>query len=1099
MIRRVVRALAALVALGALLVGLPIVLVRVAGWPLPGRVPDWGHAAQMLQQGDIPAAPVIKALAVVLWVLWLAILWSTLWELVQVRHRSRPSSAGAGPAPRRDSAPLVPATVSIGVGRLVAAVMAIGLVTAHATTAVAAELPRPAPVAAVSASASRPTAVRTTPSATSATSAAQVASVASTQWVAARGDTLWDIADKALGDGTRVDEIVGLNPRLGQNVRSLRAGQVIQLPADAQIPAARRPVARAAVEQVGTEAEGGTHVVVPGDTMWDIVEDHYGHVDGDLVLEVAAASNIADPSRIVAGDRVVLPDRSRPEAAIPTPTADDTHLVVAGDSYWRIAADDLHWATGEEPSAADVQARTQELIALNAPRLGHDDARLILPGETVVLNEPSAEADSSAEAESVAVVDVAPPQVVVTPVVDTQPAAPLPPPAPSVPVRELPAMPPTPVGVPSAASPRTSAEAHPQVVASATTDGETGISVELVLGSSVLVAGGAMGLLAARRRRRLRAATLDHRLPPAPGVVADTERRLRAVGGAELLARLDLALRVAAPDIAAQNDRIVAVEAQSNGELRLTTDRISTPISGPWQLDVDECTWVLAPRWSLEDLAASARHTAAPCPALAHVGSTDGGQLYVDLEAVGFLAVDLPEPMATDVVRCVAASIALSPLAGATQLVAVGLPTGLFDTATGSIESAESLDAALELAAASLGSVRSMARTGSTFALRSRGLGAEGWEPAVVVAAGHQEHAIDAAREAAGDGLAVVAVGKVDDAEWRLELRDGRVVLAPLEVALTPCGLSVGALTDVHELLHVAETPLELRARVVALPLAADPDASSGGALDDRDVAVAGEDVEPAWSLLVRVFGEVEVVGHDGTVAVFERSKATELVVWLTQHRRRPTRTAARTALWDIGVRDATFANVVSDARRAMARAVNPPDGEEWLARTLTEDLPLHDEVVTDADLIATRMERARGRAPREAVALLRPAVDLLAGMPFAGTSYLWTDTEGLSSSLTLLGVGASLQMARLSLDLGELEDVFWATAQGLRVLSGHEELIALRMQAHAATGDLAAVRHEWASYERAIDADPWAAAAPSPKLVALRHQLLSAGAAAGS
>ena len=59
-------------------------------------------------------------------------------------------------------------------------------------------------------------------------------------------------------------------------------------------------------------------------------------------------------------------------------------------------------------------------------------------------------------------------------------------------------------------------------------------------------------------------------------------------------------------------------------------------------------------------------------------------------------------------------------------------------------------------------------------------------------------------------------------------------------------------------------------------------------------------------------------------------------------------------------------------------------------------------------------------------------------------------------------------------------------------MLSGDEDLIALRMRAHAANGDLAGVRHEWQSYERVIAADPWSDGEPAPKLVELRHQLLS-------
>ena len=47
-------------------------------------------------------------------------------------------------------------------------------------------------------------------------------------------------------------------------------------------------------------------------------------------------------------------------------------------------------------------------------------------------------------------------------------------------------------------------------------------------------------------------------------------------------------------------------------------------------------------------------------------------------------------------------------------------------------------------------------------------------------------------------------------------------------------------------------------------------------------------------------------------------------------------------------------------------------------------------------------------------------------------------------------------------------------------------------MRAHATHGDLAGVRQEWESYERALIADPWSSGDPSPKLVNLRRELLS-------
>jgi len=45
-------------------------------------------------------------------------------------------------------------------------------------------------------------------------------------------------------------------------------------------------------------------------------------------------------------------------------------------------------------------------------------------------------------------------------------------------------------------------------------------------------------------------------------------------------------------------------------------------------------------------------------------------------------------------------------------------------------------------------------------------------------------------------------------------------------------------------------------------------------------------------------------------------------------------------------------------------------------------------------------------------------------------------------------------------------------------------------MRAHALRGDLAGVRGEWNSYERAVKADSWANSQPSQKLVNLYNKI---------
>ncbi|MEO6651383.1 MAG: BTAD domain-containing putative transcriptional regulator [Ilumatobacteraceae bacterium] len=259
-----------------------------------------------------------------------------------------------------------------------------------------------------------------------------------------------------------------------------------------------------------------------------------------------------------------------------------------------------------------------------------------------------------------------------------------------------------------------------------------------------------------------------------------------------------------------------------------------------------------------------------------------------------------------------------------------------------------------------------------------------------------------------------------------------------------------------------------------------------------RDAPSDSGATSPPFELLVRLLGAVEVVDSRGRPVEFERSKTRELVAWLATHRERSTRSAARTAMWELDVRDATFANVVSEARRALARLVEPPPDVEWVGRTNTDALPLHDLVRTDADLIRNALDVARLQPPAQAIATLRPAVELITGMPFAGTSYLWADSEGITSNLVLLATTATTELAAHCLSIGDIEGVFAATGRGLQVLAGHEELIGLRMEAYARAGDHAGVRQEWESYERVINADPWSDGEPAPKLVELRRRLLN-------
>ena len=531
--------------------------------------------------------------------------------------------------------------------------------------------------------------------------------------------------------------------------------------------------------------------------------------------------------------------------------------------------------------------------------------------------------------------------------------------------------------------------------------------------------------------------------------------------------RVDAALRAVAPQLAAAGAAPVLVLHRPGGDLRLVLKGSATPDGGPWRQESDG-SWLLPASASTERLAQSAALEQHPCPALAHLGATpDGTEVFVDLEAVGVLSVQ--SPVAPEVLAAVAASLSLSPFMSGGAVVTAELPVAM-PTAPG-----RGLDEEHPSLTAALGHLPTVRAEGSTFVDRVDGV--DPWEPTVIVAsAADDDPALVWLRPLSdvGRGAAVVVDAPVVDAGAVLRCEGDVHVLEPFGLQLQPVTLDAAALGEVDALLRADE--------VESLP---------PSHVQSTGAAVVGGALEPEWSLLVRTYGAVQVCGPDGTPVRFERSKSLELVAWLSHHRRRPTRSAARAALWETDVRDATFANVVSEARRSMSRVAPRPDGTEWIERSVGDELPLHPLVVSDAEVLEARLSASRSLPPAEAVALLRPALELVEGMPFAGTSWLWADVEGVSSAMVVLATGAAIELAEHYLALGDVDGVFWATGRGLTVLNGHEECIALRMRAHAERGDLAGVRAEWERYERALSADPWSAGDPAPKLVQLRSDLL--------
>jgi LysM repeat protein len=163
------------------------------------------------------------------------------------------------------------------------------------------------------------------------------------------GDTLTAISARS---GVPIERIVTLNELADPD--RIFVGQRLRL--EPAAPEAEAPI-----------AGGSSHVVRRGESLWGIAR-HYG----SSVAAIAAANGLDDPSRILAGQRLVIPGTSAaasaaPVSAAPQPEAVVTHVVRRGESLWGIAR------------------RTGSSVAAISAANGLDDPSRIFPGQRLVI------------------------------------------------------------------------------------------------------------------------------------------------------------------------------------------------------------------------------------------------------------------------------------------------------------------------------------------------------------------------------------------------------------------------------------------------------------------------------------------------------------------------------------------------------------------------------------------------------------------------------------------------------------------------------------------------------------------------------------------
>jgi DNA-binding SARP family transcriptional activator len=841
------------------------------------------------------------------------------------------------------------------------------------------------------------------------------------------------------------------------------------------------------------------HVVVKGDTLWDLAERYYG--DGTQCVRIfhenqgvrqPDGGRLRNINRILPGWVLTIPDTTAPAT---DPAAEPAPPVAA---------------PGPPPTPA-----TPPITGPAAPAPGGPDAGpAASPGDAVVgdaPHEPSTPGPSP----------------------DETAAAPLSPPT-TTPTTEPPVSP-APATVPASATTSTTSTGSSPGAEDVTMLPARAPIIEGITGAVVL----ASGLLIALRRARQRRKAISALVPThSHGRSRQIERAIIAAADVPLV-------RWAGQELAELFRRVparrlqgapVALELSEEAGIELLWDEPNPTAPAPWEATDGGWAWRL-----LYDPDAPVPSADAPSalPGLVTIGQRDGRQLLVDLEAYGSLAVT-GDPAAVEAfARAAVLELGAADDIADAYIVTVGLDVDgveQFERVT-SATTTDALDR-ITSTAASVGEALAHAGINSTFTYRLGGKTA--LETVIVAANDDNPDTARALTDAATPhrGVAAIILTDTPDAGAHLELRaDGTGRLEPLGIDLHAVGVTREVAAEIAVLLDDAaarrlapggsdfdeqvallnaevdaddrlpqsdwgrqttdtapapETPTAAPATESPPPPGADdedvdrvaPRTSLSGETRDEELAEItaefgmdtdgyddGDWVPPAPALTIRVLGSPVVLGHETM-----RRREAALAVLLACVGHPVTIDAVQDAIWaGAAVADKTVWNLISRTRVALG---NLPDGRPAFPPMSRPDytMTLNVDVWTDYALLKAHYEQALTEPSSRAIPILRDGLALIDGPPFAADGYDWAHLAQYVADAEALIERTSEHLIDLALTAGDTDLARHAALQGLRGLPGNEVLYRSRLRIENQAGNQTAVHtayHELITYLTDLDTEP--------------------------
>jgi hypothetical protein len=1025
------KGLGSLLVLAILLGAIPYALVRYIGWPLPHRMPS----SDAFNQPITPTL-LLNALAVIVWLAWAQFAACVLVEFIAAaRGVGMPTRVpGAGPSQflaRQLVAALLLITASAAsfvpnLSHLGAAAPAPAKAPTTATAGVLPAGQQHAAIAAGStrlASASNLPAVRGESGLRVADDATAVATASGSKLYRVQPphgrhhDSLWEIAQRHLGDGRRYKEIYALNKDRVQpdgskltNAALIRPGWILMMPADA----------------TGGDLVVETSPTSPNNLSPAQTGSSAGSLTGGSAAQLAPAQGSVTQGALSQG---ALPQGALPQGTAPQGIASTSQMPTAPAALTPVPSTALPAITVPVAQVPVAQAPAAQAPVAQAPVAQAPVAQAPAIAQSA---DEIARLASAAAAAGHRAIEAAPAQhqqdTTTTTTITT--------------VRD---------------TPRPSHRGAPAPEESQAPSTESRVLYGLA--AAPLLAAGLLKALGRHRRRQLWNRIFGRRPVTASGDGAVAEESIRIGAGEVEVWFLDLALRGLSSGLAERGQSVpaaYAVRLREEGiELLLSTPTSTTaPVQppAPWFAAADGRSWNF-PRPGIVDVdAASAHRRFAPFPGLVTVGAVGSDRLMIDLEeARGIIGLAGAAEVRRAVLAALAVELATNSWSDRMTVTLVGFPGDLTPLAPARVRHVRTLDEilpSLETEAAERAKALTSAGLDSVLDGRSRASQASSFPPHFVLVAEEPHPAIlarlsDVATTAARMGLGFVVSGEVVGATWQLTVTpEGRIAVPLLgieaQAQLLPDEQYAAVLGLFRAVCDIEGTD------VAAAPI-------------HQSVGYSGPLPDEPPAVYAALLGSLELTGT-GFIEAERAPLLNEALVFLLHHRDGVHPRVLAAALWPRGatadVAEATFA-------RLSSWLGNDPHGQPNLHTDAEGRLRLGPYVWSDWDMFVSLQSRALYDAAipeqKQRDQLLTAALDLVRGPYLADREpnrYGWLAYEVAEAQVPAVIADTALQLADSCIAVGEAEPAIAAVKAGMRGSPDDEELWRGLLRATAATQD---------------------------------------------